>query len=77
MMRWYHGLHVIRRTGKDHISMSSLLPLFQDRAHPVHTMDKMKKVTAFINPRQTPHGAMGWSVVCDCGIFWPYSLFVE
>ena len=22
-----------------------------------------------------PHGAMGWSVVCDCGISWSYSLF--
>ena len=21
-----------------------------------------------------PHGAMVWSVVCDCCIFWPYSL---
>ena len=21
-----------------------------------------------------PHGAMGWSVVCDCGISWSYSL---
>ena len=21
-----------------------------------------------------PHGAVGWSVVCDCGIFWSYSL---
>ena len=19
-----------------------------------------------------PHGAIGWSVVCDCGIFWSY-----
>ena len=23
-----------------------------------------------------PHGAMGWSAVCDCGISWSYSLFV-
>ena len=21
-----------------------------------------------------PHGVMGWSAVCDCGIFWSYSL---
>ena len=21
-----------------------------------------------------PHGAMGWSVVCDCGISWSYLL---
>ena len=21
-----------------------------------------------------PHGAVGWSAVCDCGISWPYSL---
>ena len=21
-----------------------------------------------------PHGAVGWSVVCDCGISWSYSL---
>ena len=20
------------------------------------------------------HGAVGWSAVCDCGIFWSYSL---
>ena len=24
-----------------------------------------------------PHGAVGWSAVCDCGIFLPYSLFVS
>ena len=23
-----------------------------------------------------PHGAMGWSAVCDCGISWSYSLFI-
>ena len=23
-----------------------------------------------------PHGAVGWSVVCDCGISWSYSLTV-
>ena len=22
-----------------------------------------------------PHGAVGWSAVCDCGIFWSYLLF--
>ena len=21
-----------------------------------------------------PHGAMGWSEICDCSISWPYSL---
>ena len=21
-----------------------------------------------------PHGAVGWSAVCDCGISWSYSL---
>ena len=21
-----------------------------------------------------PHDAVGWSVVCDCGMFWSYSL---
>ena len=21
-----------------------------------------------------PHGAMGWSAVCDCGVSWSYSL---
>ena len=25
-------------------------------------------------PVVLPHGAMGWSVVCDCGISWSYSL---
>ena len=24
-----------------------------------------------------PHGAVGWSPVCDCGISWSYSLFYE
>ena len=23
-----------------------------------------------------PHGAMGWYVVCDCGISWSYSLIL-
>ena len=22
-----------------------------------------------------PHGAVGWSAVCDCGIFWSYAFF--
>ena len=21
-----------------------------------------------------PHGAVGWSAVCDCGVYWSYSL---
>ena len=25
-------------------------------------------------PLTFPRGAKGWSVVCDCGIFWSYSL---
>ena len=24
-----------------------------------------------------PHGTVGWSAVCDCGISWLYSLFFE
>ena len=24
-----------------------------------------------------PHGAVGWSVVCNCGISWSYYLFSE
>ena len=24
-----------------------------------------------------PHGAVGWSALCDCGISWSYSLFVS
>ena len=23
-----------------------------------------------------PHGAMGWSVVCESGIYWSYSLLI-
>ena len=25
-------------------------------------------------PVALPHGAVSWSAVCDCGIFWSYSL---
>ena len=24
-----------------------------------------------------PHGAMGWSVICNCGISWSHSLFLK
>ena len=56
------------------------MPLFQEQPHSVATMDKIKEVTSFLYPRQTPHGVVGWStVVCDCGISWGHtnSLFVE
>ena len=40
------------------VSLTSLLPLFHEQAHSVamikHSMDKVKEVVNFLNPRQTP-----------------------
>ena len=40
------------------ISFSSLMPILQEQTHSVatikHAMDKVKEVTSFLNPRQTP-----------------------
>ena len=44
MMRRYHGLHIICRTGEDHISITSLLSLYQEQAHSVATMDEIKEI---------------------------------
>lgn len=49
------------------ISISSLMPLLQEQAHSVatikHAMDKVKEVTSFLNPRQTP------VMACDQPLF--------
>jgi CRISPR/Cas system Type II protein with McrA/HNH and RuvC-like nuclease domain len=49
------------------ISISSLMPILQEQAHSVatikHAMDKVKEVTSFLNPRQTP------VMACDQPLF--------
>lgn len=49
------------------ISISSLLPLWQEQAHSVatikHVMDKVKEITSFLNPEQTP------VMACDQPLF--------
>ena len=61
----YHSLK--GRGPHVNISISSLLPLLQEQAHSVaiikHIMDKIKEVTSFLNPGQTP------VMACDQPLF--------
>ena len=56
MMRRYHGLHIICRTGEDHISITSLLSLFQEQSHSVATMDEIKEIKKILHKAPRSHG---------------------
>lgn len=55
----WSSFHSSRKRGPSvEVSLTSLLPLFQEAAHSVamikHAMDKVKEITSFLNPGQTP-----------------------
>lgn len=55
----WSSFHASKKRGPTvEVSLTSLLPLFQEAAHSVamikHSMDKVKEITDFLNPGQTP-----------------------
>lgn len=64
----WSAYHSSKRRGPQvNVSISSLLPLLQEQAHSIatikHAMDKLKEVTSFLNPKQTP------VMACDQHLF--------
>lgn len=64
----WSAYHSSKRRGPQvNVRISSLLPLLQEQAHSIatikHAMDKVKEVTSFLNPKQTP------VMACDQPLF--------